>query len=212
MAIMFDECPGARDKKVVVDFSELDNFETEVGRLVRTALEGEGKADQTPAFPKDSTDRIRSGLRKVEQRGVIAHDFAVDGRVAPFNRAGLARAAYVSLGLFSAFFLLPAWFAPAVIALGLLVGVASYLVLGGAKVHAMVRAWLAALRAQEADRSRRMRRWKVALLSRVEALLNRLPASWTQGLYLPDAEPEETPHEKMAIDPFDRLREMASNG
>jgi len=76
----------------------------------------------------------------------------------------------------------------------------------------MVRAWLAALRAQEADRSRRMRRWKVALLSRVEALLNRLPASWTQGLYLPDAEPEATPHEKMAIDPFDRLREMASNG
>ncbi|KPN61746.1 hypothetical protein AKJ29_03850 [Aliiroseovarius crassostreae] len=42
--------------------------------------------------------------------------------------------------------------------------------------------------------------------------IDRLPERWTQGLYLPDLTPEQTPLEKMREDPFARLEAAADAG
>ncbi|UWQ04489.1 hypothetical protein [Aliiroseovarius crassostreae] len=42
--------------------------------------------------------------------------------------------------------------------------------------------------------------------------IDRLPERWTQGLYLPDLNPEQTPPEKMREDPFARLEAVADAG
>ena len=42
--------------------------------------------------------------------------------------------------------------------------------------------------------------------------IDRLPERWTQGLYLPDLNPEQTPPEKMREDPFARLEAVPKAG
>lgn len=65
--------------------------------------------------------------------------------------------------------------------------------------------WHARLKARDPDKAERIRLRAAATSRAVARALDRLPERWTQGLYLPDFEPEGYVPEKLKVDPFEEL-------
>ncbi len=97
------------------------------------------------------------------------------------------------------------WLLPILLVLVLAVLLVSYWTLGhdrsvevGVRAMEVFRKYCPELAARLEERARNG-------LRRVNAMVEKLPEKWTEGLYLPDLEPASDKPEKMQNDPFDRL-------
>lgn len=69
----------------------------------------------------------------------------------------------------------------------------------------LVVAWHGRLKARDPDKAERIRLRAAATSRLLSRGLERLPKRWTQGLYLPDFEPEGYVPETLKVDPFEEL-------
>ncbi len=97
------------------------------------------------------------------------------------------------------------WLLPILLVLVLAILLVSYWTLGhdrsvevGVRAMEVFRKYCPELAARVEGRARNG-------LRRVNAMVEKLPEKWTEGLYLPDLEPAPDKPEKMQNDPFDRL-------
>lgn len=63
------------------------------------------------------------------------------------------------------------------------------------------------LRDRDPDAAERLRHRAATASAALGAVVDRLPESWTQGLYLPDFEEDDDLADKWTSDPFDRLKQ-----
>jgi len=93
------------------------------------------------------------------------------------------------------------------------IGLLAYVGFGPEKSQAAIaRVYHAYLR-RFPERGERLRRRLDRIATRVDGLLDRLPDSWTSGLYTPDfSAPEERDNDENGPDPFDRLGGQVKNG
>jgi hypothetical protein len=82
-----------------------------------------------------------------------------------------------------------------------------YVAFGPERVHRFAMRRFGRFRARHPERAETLRLRAQSIVRRVEKLVERLPESWRDGLYLPqfDDPAAEPAHEKMRHDPFDRL-------
>ena len=69
----------------------------------------------------------------------------------------------------------------------------------------LVISWFERLKARDAAKAERIRARAAAVTRGLNRGLERLPQSWTQGLYLPDFETDGYVPEKLKVDPFEEL-------
>jgi hypothetical protein len=99
------------------------------------------------------------------------------------------------------------------LAIGLIVailGLIAYIALGPDRVNAWVSRWYARLRNTDPQGAETLRRRAALVTGKLSDLLDRLPARWTAGIYLPDFDEISAPPEKMQADPFERLTAQLS--
>ena len=97
------------------------------------------------------------------------------------------------------------WLIPALLLLGLIVLLISYLTLGPDRATELVSAWHGWLTRRNPQGAEALRARAERLSARLSAWAIYLPERWTSGLYLPDfSRPDET-QDKLSDDPFDRL-------
>jgi hypothetical protein len=87
----------------------------------------------------------------------------------------------------------------------LMVGLITYFSLGPDRVAEMVVAWYRRKKASDPERAEEIRARAARVSQRLGKIVDRLPESWTQGLYLPDFEENKPLPECLTSDPFDRL-------
>lgn len=90
-----------------------------------------------------------------------------------------------------------------------LVALIVYLSLGPDRVAMFAVERYQRLKARDPDRAEALRARAAAISRRLTSWLDRLPDSWTAGLYLPEFEEPAEPSEKMRNDPFERLASQA---
>lgn len=129
-------------------------------------------------------------------------------------RAGLTRflarpdaPRLLALALLVAAFLLHPWFVVALAFLALLAAGTAVLVIGTDVVAERIATWHGRLARRDPERAETIRARAAAISRHLGALLDRLPESWTTGLYLPDFEPEAQRPAPPVGDPFLRLAE-----
>lgn len=174
-----------RDEKWVARWSEA----TEVARERVEARRQLSEPDETPAEIEDAPLRIMT----VPHRTPKKHK--------PLSR----RTHAAMLAACTFIFFLPAWLLPALAFTVLFLSLATWTLLGPDRIRAIVTDYYTRLREEDEARAEALRQRAAATSSWFGNLLATLPESWTRGLYLPDFEPEEAPHEKLSEDPFERL-------
>lgn len=87
----------------------------------------------------------------------------------------------------------------------LMVGLITYFSLGPDRVAEMVVAWYRRKKSSDPERAEEIRARAARVSQRLGKIVDRLPESWTQGLYLPDFEENKPLPECLTGDPFDRL-------
>lgn len=96
--------------------------------------------------------------------------------------------------------------------MALLIGIVLYFSLGPDTVENWIIDRHRRLRDRDPAAADRLRRRAAATSRRLSVLVEKLPASWTQGLYLPDfEEPSELPA-RLHSDPFERLENRKNRG
>lgn len=80
--------------------------------------------------------------------------------------------------------------------------------LGYDRISRMTLARYHAIQVSDPRHAEVLRQRAIRICNRLDALLAKLPETWTRGLYLPDFDPEEPP-EQFASDPFERLQQIA---
>lgn len=80
--------------------------------------------------------------------------------------------------------------------------------LGYSRISRMVVAQYRAIQASDPQRAEVVRQRAIRISHWIEGWLQRLPETWTRGLYLPDFDPEDAP-EQFSTDPFERLHQFA---
>lgn len=100
------------------------------------------------------------------------------------------------------------WVLPSLTLLLLAITAILYFSLGPDRVGAGIARWHARLHRRNPDRAEALRKRAATWSARLERRAALLPAGWTDGLYFPSFEPDETPSD-MTCDPFDRLAPRA---
>ncbi|MCJ7874994.1 hypothetical protein [Phaeobacter sp. J2-8] len=111
----------------------------------------------------------------------------------------------LALGALVIVVLVRPWLVVAVGLLALLTAAVVYFSLGPDRVCDLVVSWYTRLRERDPDRAEAIRQRASDASARFAKLLDRLPASWTQGIYIPDFEPDTELLDDTRPDPFDRL-------
>ncbi len=111
---------------------------------------------------------------------------------------------------FTFLFFLPSWLLPALAFTTLLLALTSWTILGQDRINAMVAGYYSRVRERDEARAEHLRQRAAATSAWFANVIAALPESWTRGLYLPDFEVEDDPHEKLSEDPFERLYSDAS--
>lgn len=89
--------------------------------------------------------------------------------------------------------------------LAVVVGLITYFSLGPDRVSEIVVAWYHRMKERDPDRAEQLRARAAKASFTLGRVLDRLPVSWTQGLYLPDFEEVPDLNETLRADPFERL-------
>jgi hypothetical protein len=190
------------------------------GGAVPSAPESESNPPVVEALVTDLVARARQEL-DMDDRKRSAAGYAADFReftARPLSFTGcaflllLARflqrpdaPRVIAVGMLSYFFIAWPWLLPAlVLATVIVAGVVGYW-LGAERITKLVFAWHTRLRRRDPQKAKRIRRRAARMSRRLSKLIERLPDSWTTGLYLPDFEEIPDLPEKMLSDPFDRL-------
>jgi len=97
------------------------------------------------------------------------------------------------------------WLVVGFVALIAVCGTLIALCLGGDRRRALSGWVWTRYRTRFPDQADRLNTHSQRISDRMGRLLDRLPARWTAGLYLPDFATTSIPHEKLSEDPFDRL-------
>jgi hypothetical protein len=116
-----------------------------------------------------------------------------------------------ALVLIALVFVLSPWLIPIAMLLTLSIAAIIYFSLGPDRVAELVVAGHERLSRHNPDLAERARLRAVAWSARLVRLVHFLPARWVQGLYLPDFENPVQAHEKMQVDPFERLAAQVRN-
>ncbi|MDO6730586.1 hypothetical protein Q4577_11200 [Marinovum sp. 2_MG-2023] len=111
----------------------------------------------------------------------------------------------LALGALFIVVLVRPWLVVAVGLLALLTAAVVYFSLGPDRVCDLVVRWYTRLRERDPDRAEAIRQRASDASARFAKLLDRLPASWTQGIYVPAFEPDTELLDDTRPDPFDRL-------
>ncbi|NRP13629.1 hypothetical protein XMM379_001689 [Aliiroseovarius sp. xm-m-379] len=93
-----------------------------------------------------------------------------------------------------------------------LVAAITYFSVGPEAVDAFIIRRFQRLKARDPAKAEQLYSRAVRGIDLLNKAIDRLPERWTQGLYLPDLNPEQTPPEKMREDPFARLEAVADAG
>ena len=101
--------------------------------------------------------------------------------------------------------IMPVWFLPVVVGTMIAAAVALYYGLGHDRVIDLARRYFAMRQRRNPEKAELLRKRAARLSASLDYLARKLPERWTTGLYLPDFEPEECSHEKMTLDPWERL-------
>lgn len=105
--------------------------------------------------------------------------------------------------------LMPGWVVPVTVFLSLLAVVTMYFVLGHDRIRRLIVAWYRRVERRDPARAENLRARAAFWSRRVSDWTATLPESWTQGLYIPDFEPEPEQPEILQTDPFERLSAKA---
>lgn len=111
----------------------------------------------------------------------------------------------LALVLLAVIVVLRPWAVLFMVVLALMVGLITYFSLGPDRVAEMVIAWYHRLKDRDPDRAEQLRTRAAKASFTLGRVLDRLPVSWTQGLYLPDFEEVPDLNETLQGDPFERL-------
>ncbi|MCB1327955.1 MAG: hypothetical protein KDK28_00120 [Maritimibacter sp.] len=148
--------------------------------------------------------RLLSGVGRLLWGWTRALATALWRRVAEFmRRPDAARRLALAIIAFSVF----VWTAE-VLWLTLLVPLAALITwasVGNEGCVELVVTWFNRLKARDAAKAERIRGRAAAVTRGLNRGLERLPQSWTQGLYLPDFETDGYVPEKLKVDPFEEL-------
>ena len=101
--------------------------------------------------------------------------------------------------------LMPGWVVPVTVCLAVLTIVSAYCALGHERVCALVEAWYGRLKRRDPERAENLRARAAHWSKQLTNWTATLPESWTQGLYIPDFEPEQDKPELLETDPSERL-------
>lgn len=148
--------------------------------------------------------RLLSGLGRRLWGWVRARATATGRRIATFmRRPDAARRLALAILVFAVF----VWTAE-VMWLTLLIPLAALITwasVGNEGCVELTAAWFNRLKARDAAKAERIRARAAAVTRGLNRGLERLPQSWTQGLYLPDFETDGYVPEKLKVDPFEEL-------
>lgn len=108
-------------------------------------------------------------------------------------------------------FVLRPWLIPALVVLTLAVCAIVYLSLGPDRVNELGVSAFERLKNRRPETAEAVRLWAVSVSKRLASVVRILPDRWTDGLYLPDFEAETKVHEKMQVDPFEKLAAQVRN-
>ncbi|PTR37549.1 hypothetical protein SAMN05216376_110206 [Mameliella alba] len=175
--------------------------------------------------PSEQAARQRRRRRIIPQ-GSAAQDHApaVAARVQPSERTGKkgpplqwlrtrARAflrrpdapRILSLLLLLTLVILKPGFVVFLAVMSLVAALALYFSIGPDRVQAWVVGRYDRLRDRDPDAADRLRKRAAAASKWLAVVIDKLPESWTAGLYLPDFDTPAEPHAKLERDPFERL-------
>ncbi|UWP91867.1 hypothetical protein K3X13_12605 [Aliiroseovarius crassostreae] len=93
-----------------------------------------------------------------------------------------------------------------------MVAAITYFSVGPEAVDAFIIQRFQRLKARDPAKAEHLYSRAVRGIDLLNKAIDRLPERWTQGLYLPDLNPEQTPPEKMREDPFARLEAVPKAG
>ena len=175
--------------------------------LVRRTLDENG----ANGLPGRSRTRIRNALKKLNigasSRGAKRCG-GPDGRsdtAPPSGPRQRPDRLYLALAVFAAIFFVPPLVFGIVLFLAAAVLVTLYYAIGHDRVVGMAIAYHARIETRDPKRAQMLRHRAARLSAGAGRIAACLPERWTQGLYLPDFEPETERPEKMQSDPFERL-------
>lgn len=168
--------------------------------LVKQTLADNGGA----GLSRNSQKRIRNGLRKLARRKTLPESDALSE---PQNTPEDSRTPdrlYAFLALFAVIFFVPSWVYPVLAACIIFLAITLYFAFGHDRVCSMILVWYRRLQQRDPEKAERLRVRAARISAWISRVADRLPERWTNGLYLPDFEPEVLP-EKMHSDPFERF-------
>ena len=178
--------------------------------LVRRTVEQSGQT----GLPEASTRRIRAGFAKLKamQDGIEAaasepaHE-AIERETLAEDRAPVRLPLRVSIAMVGLAFvlLLPVWVLPTMIFLAIVGFITFYYGIGHDRVCEMAIAYFRRVERRNPAKAARILRRAAQVSAGLSRVAEKLPARWTEGLYLPDFAPEEDTPEIMTRDPFERL-------
>ena len=172
---------------------ELNGIDAE--ELVRRTI----SQSEAEGLPARSRARIQRGMEKLnveEQPVEEPQPKVVVKRKGPV----LLVVALVALAVF-----VPGWTLLLVAMSLLLILIAVMGILGVDRLAAMGKRWFRRYHERDPEAAEKLRRRAARVSSRLSWGLEKLPESWTRGLYLPDFAPHPEPPAKMKADPFERL-------
>jgi len=175
-----------------------------------SGLEGLEKADI------QAIDRVRRAVEGPDVEGpdpvqARTQDAGPQASVRPRPSHGRSFTQWLTLMIagLALVMLMPGWVVPVTVFLSLLTVVTLYYALGYDRICRLIVAWYRRLERRDPERAENLRARAAYWSKRVSDWTATLPESWTQGLYIPDFEPEPEQPEILQTDPFERLSAKA---
>ena len=129
-------------------------------------------------------------------------------------RAYRPRRKHILLAALALVMVLRPWLVPTILFVAFWAALIGYLTLGPDRVAEMVTGGWDRLRRRRPELAERLRQRADRTANRLDAVLDRLPGKWKEGLYLPDFSEEGTRHDTMDTlpDPFERIAAERAQG
>ena len=191
----------------------------DINRGALPALEqGEGEVTAKPIrhprrlFRKGAA---KTGGKPARQRGIIGRKLREKlkrpvGDVLARVRNYRPTRKHVFFAVIAVIVCLRPWLIPITLFIAFWVFLIAYLTLGPDRVAELVVGGWRRLHARRPELAENIRKRAEAMAIRIDAVLDRLPGKWTDGLYVPDfSQPEHNAEERP--DPFDRLAKEAQH-
>lgn len=156
------------------------------------------------AAPVSGTPKIPAAKKQRPSMNVAGQIRAVAGRIR-------AKPQLVAWLLVAAVFLWRPWLIPILLLVTFFTVLVAYFSLGPDRVAELVVTNWKRLRARRPELAETIRLRAVATAKRIDAVLDRLPEKWTDGLHVPDFAPPENELDNLP-DPFERLANKAQHG